>query len=79
MTTYVDSIVELFRNQLSVEVQDLDADLIADGLIDSFMLVDLIMFLEREHDITIDFEGLEVDNFRSVTSITRFVEARKSA
>jgi acyl carrier protein len=60
-------------------VHDLDADLIADGLIDSFMLVDLIMFLEQEHDITIDFEGLEVDNFRSVTSITRFVEARKSA
>ena len=79
MTAYVDSIVELFRNQLSVEVQDLDADLIADGLMDSFMLVDLIMFLEQEHDITIDFEGLEVDNFRSITSITRFVEARKSA
>lgn len=79
MTEYVESIVELFRNQLSVEVQDLDADLIADGLIDSFMLVDLIMFLEQEHDITIDFDGLEVDNFRSITSITRFVEARKSA
>ena len=79
MTAYVDSIVELFRNQLSVEVQDLDADLIADGLMDSFMLVDLIMFLEQEHDITIDFDGLEVDNFRSITSITRFVEARKSA
>ena len=79
MTAYVNSIVELFRNQLSVEVQDLDADLIADGLMDSFMLVDLIMFLEQEHDITIDFDGLEVDNFRSITSITRFVEARKSA
>lgn len=79
MTAYVESIVELFRNQLSVEVQDLDADLIADGLMDSFMLVDLIMFLEQEHDIMIDFEGLEVDNFRSIMSITRFVEARKSA
>ena len=79
MTAYVDSIVELFRNKLSVEVQDLDADLIAEGLIDSFMLVDLIMFLEQEHDITIDFEGLEVDNFRSISSITRFVETRKSA
>jgi acyl carrier protein len=79
MTAYANSIVELFRNQLSVEVQDLDADLIADGLMDSFMLVDLIMFLEQEHDITIDFDGLEVDNFRSITSITRFVEARKSA
>lgn len=79
MTAYVNSIVELFRNQLSVEVQDPDADLIADGLMDSFMLVDLIMFLEQEHDIAIDFDGLEVDNFRSITSITRFVEARKSA
>ena len=79
MTAYVNSIVELFRNHLSVEVQDLDADLIADGLMDSFMLVDLIMFLEQEHDIAIDFDGLEVDNFRSITSITRFVEARKSA
>ena len=79
MTAYVNSIVELFRNQLSVEVQDLDADLIADGLMDSFMLVDLIMFLEQEHDIAINFDGLEVDNFRSITSITRFVEARKSA
>ena len=46
---------------------------------DSLMLVDLLMFLEQEYEITIDFEEFEVDNFRSITSITRYVESRKSA
>jgi len=79
MTANTESIVTLFRNQLSVEVQDVDADLIGEGLLDSFMLVDLIMFLEQEYDIVIDFEGLEVEQFRSISSITQFVQSRKSA
>ena len=79
MSTQNNSIVSLFRDQLNVEVQDPDADLIGEGLMDSLMLVDLLMFLEQEYEITIDFEEFEVDNFRSITSITRYVESRKSA
>ena len=79
MNGYADSIVTLFRDKLNVEVNGLDADLISDGLMDSLMLVDLIMFLEQEYHITIDFEHLEVDNFRSITSITQFIHSRQPA
>jgi acyl carrier protein len=75
MTANTDSIIALFQNQLSVEVTDVDSDLVGEGLMDSFMLVDLIMFLEQEYNISIDFEGLEIENFRSVSSITKFVES----
>ena len=77
MTANTDSIIALFQNQLSVEVTDVDSDLVGEGLMDSFMLVDLIMFLEQEYNIAIDFEGLEIENFRSVSSITKFVESRQ--
>ena len=79
MNGFSDSIVTLFREQLNVEVKDLEADLINDGLMDSLMLVDLLTFLEQEYQITIDFEDLEIDNFRSIKSITQFVDSRKSA
>lgn len=77
MTATTESIIALFQNQLSVEVRDVDSDLIGEGLMDSFMLVDLIMFLEQEYSISIDFEGLEIENFRSISSITQFVESRQ--
>jgi methoxymalonate biosynthesis acyl carrier protein len=76
MSESADSIVTLFREQLTVEVTDWDADLIDEGLMDSLMLVDLLTFLEQKFAITIDLEDLDIDNFRSIRAIARFVESR---
>lgn len=70
------SIMKLFREQLNVDIDDPSADLVSDGLMDSLMLIELLTSLEQEYQITIDFVDLEIENFRSIDSITKFVEAR---
>ena len=78
MNATANSVVKLFREQLNVDVDDLEADLVSDGLMDSLMLIELLTHLEQEYEITIDFADLEIDNFRSIASITKFVDARSS-
>jgi acyl carrier protein len=79
MNGNAESILRMFREKLNVEIADPDADLISDGLMDSLMLVELLTYLEQEYQITIDFMDLEVENFRSIASITQFVESRVPA
>ena len=42
-------------------------------MLDSLALVELIFAIEREFGVTIPLEELEIDSFRSVTSIADFV------
>ena len=76
MSATAESIVNLFREQLTIDIDDPDMDLVGSGLMDSLMLIELLTFLEQKYQITIDFADLEIDNFRSVNSITQFVESR---
>ena len=69
------SLVNLFREQLNVDVEGLDTDLIGEGLMDSLMLVELLTHLEETYQITIDLANLDIEHFRSISSITRFVDA----
>ena len=78
MAGSTNGILTMFRQKLNVEVADLDADLIAEGLMDSLMLVDLLSFLEQEYQITIEFEEFEIENFRTIKSIAQFVDSKRS-
>jgi acyl carrier protein len=58
--------------------QPLEAvDLIETGIMDSLALVSVIMELETVFNINIPFEKLEIDNFRTLDSISQFI--RKEA
>ncbi len=52
-------------------------DLIETGIMDSLALVSVIMELETAFNINIPFEKLEIDNFRTLDSISQFI--RKEA
>lgn len=69
----------LFRNSLNIEVSSRDTDLIEEGLLDSLMLVDLLMYLERDYRIAVGLDDLELDNFRSISAIESFIDARRTA
>ena len=62
----------LFRN---VDLQD-DTDIFATGFVNSLMAMQLVMFVEKEFDITIENEDLELKNFNSVNAITALVKRR---
>jgi len=71
------SVEMLFRDSLNINVASQDTDLIDEGLLDSLMLVDLLMYLERDYRITIDIGDLDVDNFRTILAIESFIARRR--
>jgi acyl carrier protein len=64
---------ELFARKLNLEVPSVETDLIGTGLLDSLALVELMAQLEETFGVSISADDLELDNFRSIASIARFV------
>jgi D-alanine--poly(phosphoribitol) ligase subunit 2 len=77
MTDLTEVVLAVFRDELSIEVPGPEVDVIETGLLDSLGLVTLVVELEQRCGIEIPFETLEVDDFRTLNSIVRLVEARQ--
>lgn len=53
-----------------------ETPLFSSNLLDSFSMVDLIMFIEKEGGVTLNPADVSLDNLDSIARILRFVEAR---
>jgi D-alanine--poly(phosphoribitol) ligase subunit 2 len=72
-------ICSIFANRLHLEVSRQDADLFEAGVLDSLAVVDLISELEREFGFRLPFGQLNIDDFRSLDRIAKFVEQSQLA
>jgi len=72
--TAQERVLEVFRDALGIEVPSRDTDMIESGLLDSLSLVTVIFELEQRYGVSIPFETLEVDDFRTVDAIARVME-----
>ena len=63
-----------------IKVQQLndDADIFALGFVNSLFAMQLVVWIEKEFNIEVVDEDLEIHNFNAVSAIAGFVE-RKSA
>ena len=61
----------VFEDALHVVAPGPDVDIIEAGLIDSLGLVTLLFELEREFDVQLPLETLDVDTFRTLGNIAR--------
>lgn len=66
-------IVEIFADELNLDIPDAGLDLIESGLLDSLTFVELLMHLERAFGLIIAGDALEIENFRTVARIAAFV------
>ncbi|MEK6278960.1 MAG: phosphopantetheine-binding protein [Acidobacteriota bacterium] len=64
----------LFRN---VDLQD-DTDIFATGFVNSLMAMQLVMFVEKEFDLTIENEDLDLKNFNSINAISSLIKRRSA-
>ena len=74
-----ESIIEYIRDEyLEDDDMDLDADtpLISSGIVDSFSMVSLKMYLEDEYDITMTDEEASTEAFDTVNSIVELVSRK---
>ncbi|MEZ4384390.1 MAG: phosphopantetheine-binding protein [Nannocystaceae bacterium] len=54
-----------------------DTELFSSGLIDSFAMVDLLLFLEKHTGTRLGPEDMDVDNLNTIAKILAFVASRK--
>jgi acyl carrier protein len=66
-------VVQVFADRFQTEPGDLAGDLLDSGLVDSVRLVDLVLELERRFAISLPFDALEIDDFRTVERIAALV------
>jgi acyl carrier protein len=71
-----DRISNIFVRHLHIKPPSPDRDLIDSGTIDSLTFVELIAHLEREFDIRIPLDDLDLDRFRSICHIGEFIQTR---
>ena len=76
MTEYEQAVVAIYRDALDIEVEGLDVDVFESGLLDSLGLVSLVAEIEERFGMRIPFETLDIDEFRTVRSLARLVEAQ---
>jgi acyl carrier protein len=58
---------------IQTDVED-DEDLFASGLVNSLFAMQLVLFVEKEFNIQVENQDLDIANFRSVNAITSFIQ-----
>ncbi|MHC4945121.1 MAG: acyl carrier protein [Planctomycetota bacterium] len=74
----IEYIVDEYVEEDDVEIDE-STSLIKGGIIDSFSIVALRNWLQKEYEITIPEEMGTVENFETVTKIIELVNSRKNA
>lgn len=69
-----EKILEVLEENNEEIVEDMDRDLLASGILDSFDIVNLVVDLEENFSIEIDVDLVTPDNFRTANSIIGFME-----
>ncbi len=70
-------LLTLVSKRVNVEIPSAEMDLIEMGIIDSMMLVDLLLQIEKEFSVRILLEELEIDDLRSVARLAQVIVREK--
>lgn len=68
----------LFEKEMHLDVPSPDTDLFEAGILDSLAFVDLVLHVERTFGVKISIESLELDHFRSIAEIARFLDKHRN-
>lgn len=69
-----DKIIEVLRDYNDELTEDMDRDLIAADILDSFDIVKVVVALEDALDIVIDVADVELENFQTANAIVAMVK-----
>ncbi|HZB94415.1 MAG TPA: phosphopantetheine-binding protein [Herpetosiphonaceae bacterium] len=58
------------------DVQD-DDDIFALGFVNSLFAMQLVLFVEQNFGIVVENEDLNIDNFRTINAIARFIDQKQ--
>lgn len=67
----------LLRNFRKDDI-DVDENFFEAGIANSLFSMQLIMFIEKEFDITVDNDDMDISNFCTLNKIVEFVESKNN-
>lgn len=78
MTLTREMLLDYLSTNMGVDTNEIDDDtlLFSSMLLDSFSMIDLIMFIEKEANIKVKPTEVNLDNLDSIGRIFRFIESR---
>ena len=53
-----------------------DDDIFQMGLVNSLFAMQLVAFIEKEFNIVVEDEDLDIENFNAINSLVRFIELK---
>ncbi len=74
-----DKIIAFIKEEISImQLNEIDVheDLLGSGIVDSLGMMRLVVFLEKEFDVTIAPEDMTVENFDTVHHISEYLSKR---
>lgn len=74
-----DSLLDFVVRSFNVQADEvrLDESLVDQGIVDSFGLIEITSFIEKEHGVVVREEDMTREAFGSLNKMARFVVARK--
>ena len=81
MSLTPEKILNHLKDKVGLDISSIKPDtaLFTSNLLDSFSLVELILFVEEEMNTKIDPEDVRIENFDTVEQIMQFAASRKAA
>ena len=77
-TTDVQTSLRQFIEQEILEEESPVADPLAEGLLDSLAVEQLIAYIEEEYGVTLDDDELVAENFASLAIVADLVESKRA-
>ena len=73
------SLIDYLQTSLGLDTTDIgpDSSLFLSNFIDSFSLIDLIMFVESQIGVKIEPDEVQIDNFDSISRILQFAKSKQ--
>jgi D-alanine--poly(phosphoribitol) ligase subunit 2 len=72
-------IIEIFNERFETRLDSDEVDLLETGLVDSVRIVELVLAIEQRFGISLPFEELEIDDFRSVPKLVERIARTRPA
>ena len=66
-------ITAIFAERFETNLESGDVDLLETGLVDSVKIVELVLEIEQRFGVSLPFEELEIEDFRTVSRIAERV------
>jgi D-alanine--poly(phosphoribitol) ligase subunit 2 len=67
-------IVDIFAERFETPLPSDDVDLLESGLVDSVRIVELVLELEQRFGVSLPFEDLEIEDFRTVPRLAERIQ-----